>query len=319
MNSYKQPTLGVLSGLIACLWALGCSNPSAEEVAELPPQYRQAIRAMGLDDSVAEYLPLAGKFRVDDLILDQSTLDEYLEQDVPKAWVYNRHGRTAAEGRHVDMDKVDNIRLRYLRVVRVCDVPNGGICTASCNGGQGASACTWVDFGAQRGAFKVDVDQAAARWNNVSWNFWGQEIRSKVHMHKNNTGSTINITEVSDENWPKTPCGGSNACVDGWALVNGEPAKQIWIKKGVDCGDLWKEHIDAQSRIRRGTAAHELGHALGFVHPKAVGGSHREYVPFTDPDTNQGSDVTIMSRVACEDFDHLHFEDALATTVVYPK
>lgn len=105
---------------------------------------------------------------------------------------------------------------------------------------------------------------------------WSSIPGSAVRVSTSNSGPAIKIKMIDAANWkkPYTPCPQVDACAN--APVNGRPGSSLYIRSASMLGDCVGWSGSNLASVTR----HELGHTLGFAHPKepdsvAVPGTQR--------------------------------------------
>jgi hypothetical protein len=98
---------------------------------------------------------------------------------------------------------------------------------------------------------------------------WSQIPGSSIRISSDNTGPAIVVRTVPVNNWDKySPCPDTDACT--FAPRDGRPGYDLFIRaESLDRGcATWSPSGLAYA------AKHELGHAIGFAHPKESGSKH---------------------------------------------
>jgi hypothetical protein len=98
---------------------------------------------------------------------------------------------------------------------------------------------------------------------------WSEVPGSSIRISPDNNGPAIVVRTVPVENWERySGCKNTDACA--YAPRDGRPGYDIFIRaRSIDTGcNAWSPSGLAY------TARHEIGHTLGFAHPKEKGGKH---------------------------------------------
>lgn len=112
--------------------------------------------------------------------------------------------------------------------------------------------------------------------SNLSWGIgwaglmWSHQSNGKINMSPtiNGTGGRIHILMVDIAQWSTTPCSsGAQGCVSSFPLY-GYPPSVVYMKSKPFSNCEWNQYTFAAVLI------HELGHALGIVHPSPTQGPH---------------------------------------------
>ena len=98
---------------------------------------------------------------------------------------------------------------------------------------------------------------------------WSEIPNSAIRISPDNTGPAIVVRTVPEASWDEySPCPDTDACT--FAPRDGRPGYDLFIRaKSLDRGcAAWSPSGLAY------TARHELGHAIGFAHPREDGSKH---------------------------------------------
>jgi len=98
---------------------------------------------------------------------------------------------------------------------------------------------------------------------------WSEVPGSSIRISPDNTGPAIVVRKVPVKNWAEySGCEDADACA--YAPKNGRPGYDLFVReKSFDKGcTTWSPTGLAY------LARHELGHAIGFAHPKTAGSKH---------------------------------------------
>lgn len=99
---------------------------------------------------------------------------------------------------------------------------------------------------------------------------WSSIPGSALRLRTSNTGPTITVRMIASARWksPATPCPEADACAN--FPLKGRPGANIYIRGGSMLGDCVGWGGSNLASVTR----HELGHALGFAHPKEADAKH---------------------------------------------
>jgi hypothetical protein len=99
---------------------------------------------------------------------------------------------------------------------------------------------------------------------------WSSIPGSSLRVSTRNTGPAITVHMVPGGRWkaPHTPCPRVDACANPPA--KGRPGLNIYIRSGSMSGDC----VGWSGSNLISVTRHELGHALGFAHPKESASKH---------------------------------------------
>jgi len=97
---------------------------------------------------------------------------------------------------------------------------------------------------------------------------WSAIPGSALRVSTSNTGPAITIRMVKVWKKPNTPCPDADACAN--APAKGRSGINLYIRSGSHEGDCVGWSGSNLASVTR----HEMGHALGFAHPKESGSKH---------------------------------------------
>jgi hypothetical protein len=95
-------------------------------------------------------------------------------------------------------------------------------------------------------------------------NAWSAVPGSSLRISMKNTGPTIKVYTVPVDRWSDVSCDGVDACAD--APREGRPGESVFIRAESlvpGCASWSTTNLASATR-------HELGHALGFAHPREL-------------------------------------------------
>jgi hypothetical protein len=167
---------------------------------------------------------------------------------------------------------------------------------------------------------KAAIRRAATDWSNAG---------SSIRITEGIGAPQITVRQISWRTWPQgSGCSANSlACVD--APLNGAPSRNMWIKSNLNPFFNPPPACEWSTGSRRQNGFHELGHAIGFHHPKAVGSAHIAGTA-TCPNSIDtclftAGYNTVMTGITyrpgtCEPFvSVLQFDDIVAVRQVYPQ
>jgi hypothetical protein len=231
----------------AVLLMVGCAadvSPEGEPVEVDPTAMRQELALEKLESfriptETAEFHVFEGRELVrlhGDLNFDVRALVEgEYDQVLDPNYIIEKGFKSVTMGRPVSDANSINIKLAW---------------------GTGAETPTESD--------KTRFRNAGSSWSNAMID---GHVASRLSIRDTNTGPNIRIRRINGFTWPSgSPCAsGQWGCID--AFPNGTtPSANLFYKSDINPGDN-PNQCDWTTSLMAAMARHELGHAIGFMHP----------------------------------------------------